>query len=125
MLVKFAAVLALCLPTLARSEIVEFTCTWASRITTDETKLLFDTTNQQVKWGEASWSDNAIWGQDYITWVLFFDLSPIGELGSGALAYMFERSTGKLVEDGVSPNNFNPALPDMHSALNYECRRPF
>ena len=125
-MLRKVVVAALCLPTLARSELIEFSCTRVSDFKSDDITLQFDTTNQQVKLGEADWSDNSIWGQDYITWSVFFDLTAFasaGNAGSGAWAYMFERSTGKLVADGVSPNNFLDAATDF--AMNFECRRPF
>ena len=122
---KIAAVAALCLPTLVQSEVIEFTCTRVSDFASDDITLQFDTTNQQVKLGEAEWSDNSIWGQVYITWAVFFDLTVFASAGSGVWAYMFERSTGKLVADGVSPNNFYDAAAGTDFAMHFECRRPF
>ena len=111
---KIVAVAALCLPTFAQAEVIEFTCNNGGP--PEYQKLQFDTVSQKIRYARWPLSVAERWGQDVILWAAFS-----GEPDSQTAAlFMFKRGTSELIVTVLSSISDKPNSSDP-----IQCSRPF
>lgn len=122
MLRKIAAVVALCLPTFAQAEVIEFTCrSPATDVTTD---LIFDTETTHVRYGTLPIAEHTVWQGDYIYWTNIDNPMDGGKVT--AIAYMFNRTTGQLLYRGVNSSVWEDTQENKkYTGFFRQCSRPF
>ena len=119
---KIAAVAALCLPTFAQAELVEFTCR-NPLSAGSSVDLSFNTETNHVQFGSWPIAEVTIWREDFIYWTNL--KNPTDGYDVAATAYMFHRETGQLFTNGVSKSLWD-AVQDGKQITEffYQCSRP-
>jgi hypothetical protein len=74
--------------TIAHSEVIEYSCTGDPKFNFQP--LYFDTENKKVRYGHWPWSNESVWGEEFVQWT---SMNHDGTVG----AFSFRRGTAELI----------------------------